>query len=255
MKQQDISRKDLNNQEFMKLRQATEKISAYLGKRLLGHVDILKPLFTPRKLLGTYVKSSTMDEVQGADKAFAALQEAFASVCEKPFSLPKKLQAPLPPISTQIDAAPFEYSLAVKGDGGRDVSVMSPVRWIVSYRSECPLSRLRAMLSGKEPKQPDDMKHALLSHLLPIVYLKQMPALEQLLADLRYQIEIRELADLGNLPVLVLKNPVDTFLPPDDFILQVTQLSGIAAFQEIIDLDALAAIPDSLKEDLSSLAR
>jgi hypothetical protein len=51
----------------------------------------------------------------------------------------------------------------------------------------------------------------------------------------------------------VLKAPVDTFLPPDDFILQVTQLSGIDAFQEIIDPGALENIPDSLKNALKNL--
>jgi len=59
--------------------------------------------------------------------------------------------------------------------------------------------------------------------------------------------------DLGNLPVVVLKAPVQTFLPPDDFILQVTQLSGIPAFQEIVDLETVENILDSLKETLKNL--
>jgi hypothetical protein len=42
-------------------------------------------------------------------------------------------------------------------------------------------------------------------------------------------------------------------LPPDDFIFQVTQLSGIAAFQEIIDLDAVENITDPLKDNLRNL--
>ena len=83
--------------------------------------------------------------------------------------------------------------------------------------------------------------------------MKYFPAVSQLLEDLRYTVEIRELSDLGNLPVVVLKAPVDTFLPPDDFILQVTQLSGIDAFQEIIDPGALENIPDSLKDALRNL--
>jgi hypothetical protein len=34
-----------------------------------------------------------------------------------------------------------------------------------------------------------------------------------------------------------------TFPPPDDFIFQSTQLSGIAAFQEIINSEAVEKIP------------
>jgi bacterioferritin (cytochrome b1) len=65
-------------------------------------------------------------------------------------------------------------------------------------------------------------------------------------------VEIQELKDLGGLPVVVLRAPIETFLPPDNFILQITQLSGIPAFQEIIDLDAAENIPDPLKEALKA---
>ncbi|MDY6952627.1 MAG: hypothetical protein SWE60_14035, partial [Thermodesulfobacteriota bacterium] len=78
--------------------------------------------------------------------------------------------------------------------------------------------------------------------------------LTHLLEDLRYEIEIRALADLGGLPVVVLKAPLETFLPPNDFILQVTQLSGIPAFQEIVDLEAFQSMPDPLKAFLTKKA-
>jgi hypothetical protein len=63
---------------------------------------------------------------------------------------------------------------------------------------------------------------------------------------------IRELPDFGGLPVVTLKAPLETFLPPDDFIVQVTRLSGIPAFQELIDLDALDNFPDPLRESLKN---
>jgi len=43
---------------------------------------------------------------------------------------------------------------------------------------------------------------------------------------------------------------IDTFLPHDAFILQVTQLSCIPAFQEIIDPDALEILSNPLKDEL-----
>jgi hypothetical protein len=66
-------------------------------------------------------------------------------------------------------------------------------------------------------------------------------------------VETRELADLGGLPVVTLKIPLETFLPPDDFILQITQLSGIPAFQEIINSEAIEKIPDPLQKTLRDL--
>jgi hypothetical protein len=97
------------------------------------------------------------------------------------------------------------------------------------------------------------MRQALINHLTPVIFLRYFPELKRLLEDLRYEVEIKELQDLGNLSVIVLKAPLETFLPPNDFILQVTQLSGILAFQEIVDLEAIERMTDSLKEQLKSL--
>ena len=89
--------------------------------------------------------------------------------------------------------------------------------------------------------------------VIPVIFPERFPALKHLLEDLRYQIETKKLSDLGQLPVVIVKAPLKTFLPADDFILQVTRLSGVPAFQEIIDLDALANLPDPLKESLTEL--
>jgi len=250
MGNQNIIRKNLDNQQFMQLRKNTEKIVEVLDKRLKGHLNTLKPLFVPRKLLGTYIKSSSMNDVPGSDKAFAELQEQYAAICEKPFGLPKKLQTPLPTISNQLDAVPFKYSLYIGESKVKATSITAATRWILSYQSECPYNRLKAMVMGTETRQPDDMKQSLISCLILSIFLKHFPVLKQLLQDLRYEVEFQTLEDLGGLPVVILKAPIECFLPPDDFILQITQLSGIPAFQEIIDLDEVEKMPDTLKETL-----
>jgi len=249
MGREEVSRKNLDSQEFLQLRQATEKIAAVLDKRLKAHLDVLRPLFIPRKLFGTYVKSSNMEEAPGSEKAFAELQERYAP-CAQLFDLPKKLQAPLLPISSQLEGTALQYTLSIVSGQEKGTSITCSTKWVLSYQGECPLARLQAMLSGKETRQADDMRQALITHLAVVVYLKYFPALTQLLQDLRYEVEIRELPDLGGLPVAVLSAPVSTFLPPDEFIHQITQLSGIPAFQEIVDMEAVENIPDPLKESL-----
>ena len=111
------------------------------------------------------------------------------------------------------------------------------------------------MLSGAEGRQPDDMRQAILSHLALVLFLEQFPALTNLLTDLRYTVGIEKFADLGGLPAVILTAPLETFLPPDDFIVEITQLSGIPAFQEIIDMDAVKNIPDPLQDALQELIR
>jgi len=250
MANENIIRKNLDNQQYIQLRKNTEKIAKTLDKRLKGHLNILKPLFIPRKLLGTYIKSLSMEEISGSDKAFAELQERYAAVCEKPFGLPKKLKTPLPPISNKLDAIPFIYSLYIGDSKENTTHITAANRWILSYRSECPYNRLKAMVMGDEKRQPDDMKQSLIEHLTMVILLKHFKPLIQLFRDLRYEVEIQKLEDLGGLPVVILKASIESFLPPDDFILQITQLSGIPAFQEIIDLDAVEKMPDPLREIL-----
>ena len=195
---------------------------------------------------------SENEEVASSDKAFAELQEYYATVCKKPFGLPKKLQPPLPPLANQIDAVPYQYALHMGESKDKATIITTATRWILSYRNECTISRLEAMATGVETRQLDDIKQSLIAHLTPVVFLKHFPALKQLLQDLRYEVDVHEIQDLGGLPVVTLQAPIGTFLPPDDFIFQITQLSGIPAFQEIIDPDALDHIPDPLKEALQA---
>ena len=250
----NIERKNLDNAQFLKLREATQKISDALTRRLKKHLAVLKPLFVPRRLLGTYVRSGNPEEVAGSDKAFAELQEKYASLAQKTFGLPStKLQAPLPAIPNQLEVVPFQYPLRLGEGQEKPVMITSSCRWVMSYHSECSLPRLMAMLEGSEPKQQDDIKQSLIHHLCMVIFLNRFPALAELLEDLRYQVEVQELEDLGGLPVVLLKAPVDTFLPPDEFITQITQLSGIPAFQEIIDLEKLDNLYDPLRESLKGL--
>jgi hypothetical protein len=247
----EIQRKSLDNDEYLKLRAASQEIFDALSKRLKRHLSILRPLFIPRKLLGTYVRSGIEEEVAGSDKAFAELREQYAAIAQKSFGLSANLQSPLTPIPTQLDAAPFQYSLSLEGSKDQFIDITSSCSWTLSYHGECSLARLRTMVLGSEPRQTDEMKQSIIDHLVLVVFINRFPALSQLLEDLRYQVETRELPELGGLRVVTLKAPIDTFLPPDEFIRQVTQLSGIPAFQEIIDLDGVKNIPDPLRESLA----
>ena len=179
VKPEEVPRRDLDNQEYFRLRQATEKIAGALNKRLAGHIEALRPLFHPRMLLGTYIRSAVMEEVPKSDKAFAELQQRYAAVCEKPFGLPRTLQPPLPALSTQLEVTPFQYPLQPAGSGDKNIRITSPTRWILSYRGDCPLIRLQGMISGTDPRQPEEMRQTLLNHLTMVLYLKYFPALSQ----------------------------------------------------------------------------
>lgn len=248
---EQIERKSLDNEQFLQLRQATDKIAKSLDGRLKGHMSVLRSLFTPKKFLGTFIKSAAPTEVAGADRVFTLLQERYAAVCEKPFGLPKRLHPPLNELSGQMEGTPYTYAIQIDH---KNTKVLSPTRWILSFRTECSLDRLASMLGGAESRQPEAMKQTLLSHLMLVIILEHNKELSALLQDLRYQIEIQPLQEFGGLPVVLLKAPIRTFLPPDDFITHITQLSGVPAFQELIDLDTITQMPDPLRETLKPLS-
>jgi hypothetical protein len=247
---EDVPRKDLDNEAFLNLRQTTGKIADGLTKRLQAHLSVLKPLFIPRKLLGTYVKSGSKQDVLGSDKAFATLQQRYAAICEKPFGLRKELTPPLPVISDQLTCTPYQYNVSLGEDGKKTIMINSPTRYILSYESECSINRLKGMVAGTESRRTEDVKQSLINHLCMGIMLEQFPALKKLLQDLRYNVETQKIDTLGGLPVVILTVPLHTFLPSDKFITEVTQLSGIPAFQEIIDSDAVENMDDPLKDTL-----
>lgn len=247
---EDVSRKDLDNKEFLNLRETTGKIAAGLKKRLKVHLSVLKPLFIPRNLLGSYVRSTSNEDVLGSDKAFAKLQQRYAAISEKPFGLHKKLVPPLPVISNQLECIPYQYTVQLGEDNAKIITITSPTRYILSYQSECPFDQLKGMVAGMESRRAEDIKQSLINHLCMGIFLEQRTELKQLLQDLRYIVEIQKIDDLGGLPVVILAVPLKTSLPSDKFIAEVTQLSGIPAFQEIIDFDAVENMGDPLKDTL-----
>ena len=250
MNKESVTRKTLDKNQFRELRLTSEKISKFLDKRLKLHLSILKPLFFPKKLLGAYIQSSITEDVLGADKAFLELKEKYLSICGEPFDLPKKLQIPLPPISDQLEGTPFQYPIYLN-DQEEPIYVTSPAQWVLSYQCESSLNRLRDMVvKGSVTRHPDNMKQTIINHLAMVIFLEYFPALTQLLEDLRYEVEIRELKEFGGLSVAILKSPIETFLPPDDFILDYTMITGVPKFHEIVNPEAIETIYDPLQISL-----
>src|SRR5262247_4023380 len=97
--------KTLTFEQLVELREKTEVISQFLHKRLKVHLETLRLLLAPRRLLGKYVGAK--EEVVGADRAFAQLQELYRRVCGKPFALSAELdEGPLQSLENQIALYP-----------------------------------------------------------------------------------------------------------------------------------------------------
>jgi len=125
----------LTFEQLAELRQQTEAIAGFLRNRLQGHLETLRPLFAPRRLLGQYIDRK--EDVSGSEKAVTQVRERFKEVCGAPFSLTPELDNDvLASIDGRPELYPWEYTYEAKGEGEpRPLIITSPVRWVLTYGS------------------------------------------------------------------------------------------------------------------------
>jgi len=244
----------LTIEELGRARERTEVIARLLRERLSAQLETLRPLFAPRRLLGRHVRSSIREEPPGADRAFAALRERYALACGRPFGLPKDLDDEPLLIEPVLDLQPFEYRHRL-ADGDRTIAMTNPVRWILSYRSGYTLAQLESALEVRSSLRPSDARQWLLGALALQLMLETFPEIAALLGDLRYEVGLEKRPHLGELPLVTLQAPLPAFRPSDALIATATRFSGVPAFIELIDLDALPKLRDPLVVSIDAALR
>src|SRR5919109_2504822 len=239
MEELSSAQRTLTFEQLAELREKTEAIAQFLQKQLKTHLETLRPLLAPRRLLGKYV--GVKEEVVGADRAFAQLQEKYKEVCGKPFALPAELEeGPLALVDNRPELYPWEYTHQAKSEREtRTVTITSPVHWVLTYSSEYSLSQLVQTMAGKEQRRSDSIRQFVVNALVMHAMLAKFPGIIQLLTDLRYEIRTEKSPGLGELPLVTIRSCLPSFRPPDSLILAATRLSGIPAFIELIDIDAM----------------
>jgi hypothetical protein len=243
--------KDIELGQVAQLRSTSQKISQYLHKRLVAYLTTLTPLFAPRRILGEFMQSAFEGKVPGADKNIAEVQEHYKKLIGKPFELPSKLTTPLPAIRNQLEIYPWEYAYQVGQAGSQIITITSPVQWALSYPSGYSLSRLRAARLGKEAQRPEEIKQFIVNALTMHLLVTQSPGIRQIMEDLRFPLSMEEAPELGELPLVVIHSTIPAFRPQDEIIQTVTQLSGTPAFEEIIDVEAIAGLEDPFKQQVA----
>ena len=61
--------------------------------------------------------------------------------------------------------------------------------------------------------------------------------------------------ELGQLPIAFLSGPVSTVRPPDNVIIESTELSGADAFEEVINLEDVIRLRNPFKDQLEELVK
>jgi hypothetical protein len=237
--------------ELPELRRKTEAVSQLLRQQIATHLETLRPLVSPDRIFGK--QSGGKSEVAGADAAVSELQQGYRKYTTKPYDLPSEFSASwLTLVGNSLELHPWDYVVNIQG---KSITISSPVRWAVNYRSNYTLAQVKNVLAGNEPPRVDYLRQFVINTLVLQQMLARTPGLNPLFADLRYELKTEFPADLKGLPILTITSCISSFPPPDELILAATAFSGIPAFIELVDSQSIAQPKDVLKEKLEELFR
>ena len=245
--------KGLTFQELTELRRKTEAVSKFLQEQLAAHLETLRPVLSPERVFSKFL--GTKGDHMVADRAFAQLQQNYRPFSTRPFDIPSEFDPQwLSLVGNRLALYPWEYTHEARSERETKLITMaSPVRWVVSFTSAYGLSQMRQGLAGKGERRVEHVRQFVVNALVTQLAINHATGLGALLADLRYQLQTEYAPDLPKLPLTTITFGLPSFRPPDDLILAATGFSGIPAFVELVDTDAVSRLQDPLKTRLQEL--
>jgi hypothetical protein len=246
--------KSLSFERLAVARKSTQALADFLEKQLLGYLDTLRSLLLPERLLGKFAGSKF--DVPGADKALAELQDNYRRLPGKPFDFPKEFEMDwLAEVGAKLDLHRWEYSKEIATEAGnRTILITSPTRWILTYGPGHSVSQaIQAFARRQDRRGIDQLRQFVVNALVMQALIARSSGLSSIFAELRYALNTQTHSGLNGLPVVMIESQIPTFLPPDPIIAGATELSGVNAFIELIDLEAIRQLPDPFKQRISLL--
>ncbi len=237
-------------QKLRSLRKLTRAIAESLRTELKEHLGTVTLLFRPRTILGDFVEGSVKREVKGSDVAFRELRSRYETVAGgRPYGLSKELNPPIEILNTNVELVPLEYPhVAKEGSETRTITVTQPLKWIVTYSGLAP-TRLRELMAAKIP-DASQVKEIIVHALVLNTVLTRQPGLLAVFEALRFPVVTEKLPGLGELPVTCISSSVRTVRPPDDVLIESTEISGLNAFEEVVNANDIVQMQDPFRERL-----
>jgi hypothetical protein len=244
-------------QSLLVLRKLTRAIADAVRVQMTEYLVTLTPLLRPASVLGEHIQGAAKDTVRKSDKVFKELQGLYETIAPAmPFSLPRDLSTPVNFPATTLEITTEEYThVANPGANSRTIAVRCPLSWILTYTGYAP-SRVRELLGGPTKlRATDELQKFVLSQLILHVVLNNQPGLTQMLAALHFPVTTAKLPDLGDLPITRIRAAVSTMRPSDAVVIESAELSGVDAFEEIVEVEEIARLSDPLKQRLLEITR
>jgi hypothetical protein len=247
--------KQVTLQQLPELRRKTEAVATLLHEQLTRHLETLRPLFLPERVLGKYAGGKGSDGP--IERTFSELQQNYREFTKKPFDLPQTLdQQWLTLVGSRLVLYPWEYVHEAKTDReNRPITMTAPLQWVLAYASNYSLSQMREALAGKETQRSENVRQFVVNSLVLQQVVNKNPGIVALMADLRYELKTTTAPDFKNLPLVTIRSVVPSFCPADDLILAAAAFSGISAFIELIDVDGMRGAKDAVTARIEELIK
>ena len=244
----------LDSKRLVVLRKLTRAITDHVRALLKEHLTTLAPLLRQRFVFGEYVKSDVKESVKGAEAAFKEMQAVFTKVATvRPFSL-SELRSPVEVGSSALEFHPVEYVHAAKTEREtKSITVISPLKWTLTY-SGFGVKRLRDLLADRN-RNAGDLESAVQHCLMLHTVITRQPAVVKLLEALHFAIAVDKAEGLGELPIVTIASVIPTLRPPDELIIESTEISGTDSFEEVVSVSEIANLRDPFRDKLVELAR
>jgi hypothetical protein len=244
-----------STQSLLVLRKLTRAIADIVRAQMTEYLSTLAPLLRPRIVLGDYVEDGTKESTRRSDKAYKDLQALYETVAgTKPYNLSRELTVPIRIPGVGLEITPVDTPHIIQaGSETRTIMVRSPLTWTLTYAGYAP-TRLPELLKTKL-RAGDELTQVVLSYLLMHVVTNNSPGLLQIFEALHFPITSTVVPEFGPLPITRIGVAIRTTRPDDSVILQSAELTGMDAFEELVNLDDLHHLRDPLKDRLMDVVR
>ena len=243
-------------QSLLVLRKLTRAVAEAVRAQMTEHLSTLAPLLQPRTVLGDYVQAGQKESTRRADKVLKELQALYESVASmRPFNLPRDLTPPFNVPAMGLEISPVDYPhLSETAGESRKILVRRPLTWNLAYTGFAP-ARLLELVESKNRPVGDELQRAVLGVLFIHLVLTQQPGLMKIFEALHFPVTTGTVPELGALPITRIGAAISTTRPSDRIMIESAELTGMDAFEEVVQVDDIARLSDPLRERLLDIVR
>jgi hypothetical protein len=244
-----------STQRLMALRRSTRAIADLLRAQMKDYLSTLSPLFHPRNVLGSYAEGGTYEAARTGERPFKELRDLYQTIAvSKKYSLPSEFRSPLEVINTNLEMTPVEYQHVISKDGEqKTILVTSPLKWALTYRGFGPV-RFQEVVHSSD-RSTDQLQQFVLHYLMMHSVIMNQPGIRRILEGLHFPIVIEYLPEFGELPLTYIASSVSTIRPPDEVLIESSEVSGMNVFEELVQVEDISKLRDPLKEQLLEITK